>query len=399
MDTLQEAECSALRARYEDELYEHVLPFWERHSPDTKYGGTFNNLDRDGTVYDTTKHIWLVARQVWMLSKLYRTVETRSAWIELAHLGMEFLQAHAARPNGQVYFHVARDGKPIYQQRKTFSECFYVMALAEYGRASDQPAIVHEAKARIDWLWTHSKDWGLVGRPTLEGAPQAQSLAVPMMLLNVLDEVMADRLEDCRAEVEECVRRIAMHVHSKTERVYEHVASPSGALLLGPMGRLLNPGHAIEAGWFLHHVAQRLQLGGIAPLATSMIRWSHAIGWDATHGGLFYFLDSEGYSPVQLEWSMKLWWPHCEALYGHLLNFAITGDPGDAHLFKAVDRYTFRRFPDPKYGEWYGYCDRQGNATHRFKGGPYKGCFHVPRTLWLCIRLLERWPQRPTDVV
>lgn len=47
-------------------------------------------------------------------------------------------------------------------------------------------------------------------------------------------------------------------------------------------------------------------------------------------------------------------------------------------------------FPDPGHGEWYGYLDRRGEVTHRFKGGPYKGCFHVPRALWLCWRLLQK---------
>ena len=76
------------RARYRDhfenELLERVIPFWERHSPDPIHGGFFNNLDRDGSVYDTTKHIWLLARQVWMFSKLYTQVDQRENWLALA---------------------------------------------------------------------------------------------------------------------------------------------------------------------------------------------------------------------------------------------------------------------------------------------------------------------------
>lgn len=45
-----------------------------------------------------------------------------------------------------------------------------------------------------------------------------------------------------------------------------------------------------------------------------MITWSFEAGWDKDHGGLFYFLDAEGRSPVFLEWDMKLWWPHNEAM-------------------------------------------------------------------------------------
>mgnify|MGYP002051962310 FL=1 len=29
-----------------------------------------------------------------------------------------------------------------------------------------------------------------------------------------------------------------------------------------------------------------------------------------------------------------------------------------------------------------------GEVSQRFKAGPYKGCFHVPRALWMCERLL-----------
>jgi mannose/cellobiose epimerase-like protein (N-acyl-D-glucosamine 2-epimerase family) len=42
------------------------------------------------------------------------------------------------------------------------------------------------------------------------------------------------------------------------------------------------------------------------------------------------------------------------------------------------------------HGEWYGYLDRGGEKTHRFKGGPYKGCFHVPRALMLVESLLSQ---------
>ena len=54
------------------------------------------------------------------------------------------------------------------------------------------------------------------------------------------------------------------------------------------------------------------------------------------------------------------------------------------------DLWTLDRFPDPQHGEWFGYLTREGKVSQRFKGGPYKGCFHVPRSLWLCERLLTK---------
>lgn len=377
-----------LRLRYEHELFERVLPFWERYSPDPVHGGHFNNLDRDGTVYDTTKHIWLQARQVWMFSKLYRMVEARPSWRSIAESGMNFLINHALRQDGRVYFSLACDGRPIYQQRKIFTECFYAMALSEYGRAMDHTPYIHEAARRVEQIWDWAYDWSKIGRPALPGAAPAQMLAVPMMLLNLIDEVMVDT--DCSSEIHDCFKHIRLHVQGN--RTFEFI-SPDGRQLDGPNGRLMNPGHVIEAGWFIQHIASRTQDLSMTALAQTMIRDAQAFGWDQQHGGLYYFVDAEGFSPVQLEWSMKLWWPHSEALYAHLLNYASTGNPDDLASFRKIDTYISDHFIDQEHGEWYGYCDREGRLTHRFKGGPYKGCFHVPRTLWLCWQLLGQWPE------
>lgn len=66
-----------------------VVGFWMRHSLDTTHGGYYNNLDRDGSVFDRTKHVWLQGRQVWMISKLYNDVERfrTPAMLDAAKLG------------------------------------------------------------------------------------------------------------------------------------------------------------------------------------------------------------------------------------------------------------------------------------------------------------------------
>ena len=45
----------------------------------------------------------------------------------------------------------------------------------------------------------------------------------------------------------------------------------------------------------------------LSVLSTDIIQKSFEIGWDKQFGGLFYFLDANGFSPTQLEWDMKLW--------------------------------------------------------------------------------------------
>ena len=40
-------------------------------------------------------------------------------------------------------------------------------------------------------------------------------------------------------------------------------------------------------------------------------------------------------------------------------------------------------------GEWFGYLTRRGERLLDLKGGKWKGCFHVPRALYLCWRQFE----------
>lgn len=53
-----------LAAESRDELLNNILPFWLDHSIDQQCGGYFTCLDRDGSVFDTDKFVWLQGREV-----------------------------------------------------------------------------------------------------------------------------------------------------------------------------------------------------------------------------------------------------------------------------------------------------------------------------------------------
>ena len=66
-----------------------------------------------------------------------------------------------------------------------------------------------------------------------------------------------------------------------------------------------------------------------------------------------------------------------------------TGDAKWAGMLDRVATWAYTHLVDKARGEWFGYCSRDGQVTHRFKGGAYKGCFHVPRCLFMLSRLLK----------
>ena len=55
-----------------------------------------------------------------------------------------------------------------------------------------------------------------------------------------------------------------------------------------------------------------------------------------------------------------------------------------------MHEWTWERYPDPQHGEWFGYLNRRGERLFDLKGGKWKGCYHVPRDLYLCAREFER---------
>ncbi|QDV06756.1 Cellobiose 2-epimerase [Planctomycetes bacterium Poly30] len=365
------------------------------HSLDEAHGGFLNCLDRDGTPFDTTKHVWLQGRQVWMLSKVF--LERRDErYLDAARLGVEFLGRHAVGSDGRAYFALRRDGAPIALQRKIFSECFLVMAYAEFARASGDQSYRARALDLFDTILGLIEDPTRLGRPVLSGQTKTSELAVPMILLNLVAELRGepgsetfDDREDYDRIEAECVAKVLRHFDAERGLVFETVGAGGERLLDSPAGRLLNPGHVIEAAWFLVQYAERVNDSALVDSSLAMMKGALDVGWDTEHGGLYYFLDSEGYSPTQLEWSMKLWWPHLEAMVGTLVAWRASSDARWFERFEQVASWAYERFPDPEHGEWFGYLDREGRVSQRFKGGPYKGCFHVPRALMLCERLLK----------
>ena len=78
-----------LEKQYKSELLDNVIPFWNEKSLDVENGGYFTCLNRDGSVFDTDKFIWLQGRQVWMYATMYNKVEPRA--VSYTHLVFSIL--------------------------------------------------------------------------------------------------------------------------------------------------------------------------------------------------------------------------------------------------------------------------------------------------------------------
>ncbi len=380
-----------LAQQYKSELLDRVMPFWMNKSIDTEFGGYFTCLERDGEVFDTDKFIWLQGREVWMLATLYNKVEKRQEWLDAAIQGAEFLKQHGHDGRLNWYFALDREGHPLVEPYNIFSYTFAVIAFGQLSIATGNREYAEIAKKTFDIVL--SKVDNPKGRwsKAAPGARALKSFALPMILCNValeieplLDKAFLDRT------IETCVHEV-MDVFYRPELglIVEHLGTDN-QLVDCMDGRQLNPGHAIEAMWFIMDLGKRLGDQALIEKAKEIALAEAEYGWDKQCGGIFYFMDRLGRPLQQLEWDQKLWWVHIETLITMIKGYELTGDRRCLEWFERVHDYVWSHFMDPEYPEWYGYLNRRGEVLLTLKGGKWKGCFHVPRGLMQVYQTLER---------
>jgi N-acylglucosamine 2-epimerase len=389
-----------LALKFESALLKDVLPFWEQHSLDDKHGGFFTCLYRDGSIFDTDKFIWLQARQVWTFSMLYNQLEPRDEWLEIARHGAKFLINHGMDKDGNWYFSLDRAGNPLVQPYNIFSDCFAAMAFGQYALALRDDAPIETAEATDlakrtfeNILKRETNPKGVYNKRVPDTRPM-KSFALPMILSNLaleLEHLLPSELVE--TQIDRAIHEV-MNVFLDPESllISENV-SLSGARIDSFDGRLLNPGHAIEAMWFLMEVGQRLDDFDIINQAVDVVLANLDLAWDSKYGGIFYFLDRSGHPPQQLAWDQKLWWVHIETMVALSMAYLLTRRQECWDWYERVHDYTWNHFADPEFGEWFGYLNRRGEVLLPLKGGKWKGCFHVPRGLYKCWQIFNALSQ------
>lgn len=380
-----------LAEQYKAELLDKVLPFWLEKSQDKVHGGYYTCLDRAGNVYDRDKFIWLQGREIWMFAMLYNKVDKRPEWLECARQGAEFMKKYGHDGNYNWYFSLTEDGRPLVEPYNIFSYTFATMAFGQLSLATGNPEYADIARKTFDIVLSKVDNPKGKWNKAHPGTRNMKSFALPMILCNLALEIepLLDKAF-LQKTIDTCIHEV-MEVFYRPELglIVEHV-STDGQLVDNFDGRQLNPGHAIEAMWFIMDLGVRLNRRDLIDKAVKIALQEVEYGWDKEFGGIFYFMDRLGHPVQQLEWDQKLWWVHIETLITMLKGYQLTGSQECLQWFEKVHDYVWTHFADPDYPEWFGYLNRRGEVLLPLKGGKWKGCFHVPRGLYQCWQILEK---------
>jgi N-acylglucosamine 2-epimerase len=380
----------AIAQHYQIELLDRVVPFWEYKSIDKENGGFYTCLDRMGNVYDTDKFIWLQARQVFMFAKLYLEVEQRDSWLEIAEHGAQFLMDHGRDEGGDWYFSLDEAGTPLVESYNIFSDCFAAMAFGVLYKAKPNKQYKDIATSTFQRILDRQDNPKKHFDKTHPKARKSQNFALPMIICNLAQELSHLLDSDLSETLTKDVEHKLMHTfYDEKKGIIRENVSAEGEFMDTFEGRLINPGHAIEAMWFM--MDQGYANGDMDLVREALDRGLKMVeyGWDQEYGGLFYFMDSEDHPPQQLEHDQKLWWGHLEALIFLSKGIQYLNDERCKTWFAKIHEYTWNHFRDPQFGEWYGYLNRRGEVLLPLKGGKWKGCFHVPRAMLSIWKSLE----------
>ena len=364
-------------ASYKADLVDNIMPFWMGHGMDYKHGGVYTCLDRDGSLIDTTKSVWFQGRFGFIAAFAYNNIEKNLEWLAASKSCIDFIESYCFDEDGRMYFEVTEDGKPLRKRRYVFSECFAVIAMAEYALASGDNSYVHKA------LELFKKIQYFITTPGILEPKYCETVHARGHLINTAScvrKVINDPV--LNRQIDESLETLKRYfIHPEFKALLETVGE-NGEFIDTINGRTINPGHCIETAWFLLEEAKHRNWDKqLTDTALTILDWSWEWGWDKEFGGIINFRDCRNLPPQDYSQDMKFWWPQTEAIIATLYAFEATGDEKYLSMHKKISDWTYAHFPDKEYGEWYGYLHRDGTVAQPAKCNIFKGPFHIPRMM------------------
>ncbi|MFB3786715.1 MAG: AGE family epimerase/isomerase [bacterium] len=387
------------RKRVERELHGDILPFWLRHSLDTRHGGFIGRMMNDRTVVENApKGLILNARVLWTFSAVYR-YDYDSRFLQLAQRAYEYLDRYFRdRDFGGVFWLLDSQGHGLDDMKKIYGQAFYLYALAEYYRATRlEPALRHAIEVfqliekhshddqYLGYYETLNRDWTPAEDSRLSGKDmnEKKSMNNHLHLLEAYTNLY--RVWNGDLARERLLELIGIFQHQILDATHSHFQHFFDEHWV-PKSSTYTFGHDIEGSWLLWEAAEVLGVEAIkAHVKDTILSLAEAVyqeGFDSD-GGLFY----EGKEGTIID-TNKEWWPQAEAVVGMINAYQLSG--GEKYLLAALQCWDFieTRIVDQQRGEWFWRVSREGIVDDsQPKISEWKGPYHNTRA---CLEILHR---------
>lgn len=375
---------------YKKDLVENILPFWLKTSIDYENGGIYTQVGEKGDIFGKEKSVWFQGRALWALSKAYNAVEKNPEYLKAAECIYRFLPK-CTDTDGRMYFTVTADGRGLQKRRYYYSETFAAIGCAEFYKATGDKAIWADAEKYFHVAYecyTGVRETP----PKINPENHAMKALAPSMIMLSTAQVMRSACKETAEKYQKiadaCLDEI-LHGGYLTEKALLENVSLDGKFVDSPAGRVVNPGHSLEAAWFV--MTEGILTGNAEAIAAAkkIIDITLPLGINEKYGGIFSFTDVCGQPPVETDWDVKRWWAQCEAMIALRLAYLQFGEEKYLEKYKELEAFCEKYFVDAENGEWYGYLHYDNTLSTTLKGNIFKGPFHIPR-LYIIMAVLDR---------
>lgn len=199
---------------------------------------------------------------------------------------------------GNWYFSLDQQGNPLVQPYNIFSDCFAAMALSQYSLAVNDKTCKQVAlQTYANIIQRKDNPKGMYSK-IVPGTRALRSLSLPMIQANLALE-MVPILTKAQLDLtlDTCIKEVmGLFVDNQRHLVFENIGLEGNHEDCFE-GRLICPGHSIEAMWFLMDIANRRHDTNLIEHTVAVILSTLEFAWDRDHGGLFYFMDAAGRPP------------------------------------------------------------------------------------------------------
>jgi mannobiose 2-epimerase len=387
---------SELRLQVKAELTQNILPFWSFKMVDPR-GGFYGQINGLGQLIpDAEKGGILNARILWTFSSAWLQ-EKNPLTLEMANRAQNYILNHFWDTEfGGTFWTISAEGKPVDTKKQIYSQAFFIYALSEHYRASENEISLQKATELFQLIEKYSFD------PELNGYFEAYSR----------DWIL---LEDLRLSEKDENEKKTMNTHLHILEAYtnlyrvwkdDELARQLRNLILIFIKKIVNPatnhldlffdecwtskstivsyGHDIEASWLIDEAARVL---GDQELLSKVQNVCIKIAESACEGlqpdgSLVYELD-KGHLDTD-----RHWWVQAEAVVGFLNAYELTEN--QEWLDKALKcwKYISENLIDREAGEWFWSISDEGIAnTDEDKAGFWKCPYHNSR---MCLEVTAR---------
>lgn len=427
------------------ELFEDILPYWNKYSRDTKNKGFYGAIsNEDVQDSECQRSIVMTSRFLWTYSAVARMTKN-SEYLEMADFAYDVIvNKYFDKDYDGVYWSVMPDGTPKVSKKQIYGEAFCCYGLSEYAAAVKElrenkggeslplaaacqqssatpsngedpvtpPALSEEAMNHAldifnllekyardyddgGYVEARARNWDVTDDMILSSkdmnCPKSMNTNLHVMeaytnLYRTLPVVFADG-KAIRSEVGESLADLV-------RVTVEFILQPNAHLAMffdmnwKPLADEISYGHDIEASWLLWEAACELKDEELkSEIRDTVIRVAEVAldeGFDHENGCMENFLKDNG----TVRDRTRVWWNQAEAMNGFYNAWEMTGDKKYADACEKQWQWILNHQVDKVHGEWWASLDSDGNPILKEnKGGNWKTSYHNGRT---CMELLRR---------